>query len=470
MNGKGKIRFWDLVFMNVSALYGIRWIAKSTASSFGLGLGSIPMWILFTFIFFVPCALICAELAATYPRDGGLYEWVKEAYGEKMGFLVSWLNWSSKLFWYSSFLTYLSVNVSYALGKPELAENKMFVLVFSLIVFNVLSYISTLGMSFGKIFTNIGALGSTVPTVILIVLAFVAVYGFGIESASAHTLSNMVPKLNMDGFVAISAIMFALAGAETTANFATEMDNPKKDFPRAIMVAAAIVSGLYVLGSIAITMILPTDEITASQGILQAFAVSTSSIGIGEWFVRLIALGISLSMLGQIILYISSPIKMLFGSVKKGIFPESLTKVNEHNIPVKAVLLQDILVSAILLGSSLLSSVDAVYNVLVTMTALTSLFPYILLFASYTKLRKERPNENRPYSMTKDNNKAIMISNAVLVICAIGIVLSAAPVMPSFKENVIYEIEMIVGSFVIIGIGLALWNRYLAKTGNKAGN
>jgi len=92
------------------------------------------------------------------------------------------------------------------------------------------------------------------------------------------------------------------------------------------------------------------------------------------------------------------------------------------------------------------------------------------LFASYTKLRKERPNENRPYSMTKDNNKAIMISNAVLVICAIGIVLSAAPVMPSFKENVIYEIEMIVGSFVIIGIGLALWNRYLAKTGNKAGN
>lgn len=175
-------------------------------------------------------------------------------------------------------------------------------------------------------------------------------------------------------------------------------------------------------------------------------------------------------MLGQIILYISSPIKMLFGSVKKGIFPESLTKVNEHNIPVKAVLLQDILVSAILLGSSLLSSVDAVYNVLVTMTALTSLFPYILLFASYTKLRKERPNENRPYSMTKDNNKAIMISNAVLVICAIGIVLSAAPVMPSFKENVIYEIEMIVGSFVIIGIGLALWNRYLAKTGNKAGN
>ena len=46
-----KIGLWDLVFMDVSALFGIRWIAKSTASSFGLGLGAIPSWVLFTFIF-----------------------------------------------------------------------------------------------------------------------------------------------------------------------------------------------------------------------------------------------------------------------------------------------------------------------------------------------------------------------------------------------------------------------------------
>lgn len=80
-----KIGLWDLVFMNISALFGIRWIAKSTASSFGLGLGTIPSWVVFAFIFFVPCALICAELASTYPRDGGLFEWVKEVYGEKFG-------------------------------------------------------------------------------------------------------------------------------------------------------------------------------------------------------------------------------------------------------------------------------------------------------------------------------------------------------------------------------------------------
>ena len=83
-----RITFGELVFMNISALYGIRWIAKSTSDSFGLGLGAIPTWVIFMFIFFVPQALMCAELASAYPSDGGMGEGVKIAYGTKYGFMV----------------------------------------------------------------------------------------------------------------------------------------------------------------------------------------------------------------------------------------------------------------------------------------------------------------------------------------------------------------------------------------------
>ena len=78
-----KISFPELVLMNISALYGIRWIAKSTSESFGLGLGAIPAWAVFMVIFFIPQALMCAELASSYPSDGGLGEWVKIAFGTK---------------------------------------------------------------------------------------------------------------------------------------------------------------------------------------------------------------------------------------------------------------------------------------------------------------------------------------------------------------------------------------------------
>lgn len=455
-----KINLFDLVLMNVSALYGIRWISRSTASSFGLGLAAIPAWIIFSFVFFVPSALICAELASTYEGDGGLYQWVKEAYGEKWGFMVSWLNWTAKLFWYSSFLTFLTVNLAYTLGKPELAANKTFVLIASLVIFWLVSMISTKGMSFGKFFTNVGALGSTIPTILLIVMAFISVVIFKNESASTYTVKAMMPKFSADSLVAISAIMFGLAGAETTANFVTEIDNPKKNFPKAILISAGIVSVLYVLGSIAITMIMTPDQITASEGILVALNTVAVSLGIGGWFIKLVALGISVSVFGAILLYIASPVKMLFGSVDEGVFPKKLTQTNEHNIPVNAVLLQTVIVTIILLVTNLLPSVDTIYNVLVTMTALTSLFPYVLLYLAYIKLRKSRPNEERGYQLSTNNKTAISIATWVLIVTIFGIVSSAAPVMDSLKENIIYEIEMIGGAVVIISAGFKIWNNY----------
>ncbi|RDY28234.1 amino acid permease [Romboutsia weinsteinii] len=466
---KKKIGLWSLVFMNVSAMFGIRWIAKSTASSFGLGLGAIPMWVLFTFIFFVPGALICAELASTYQRDGGLYEWVKEAYGEKYGFLVSWLNWTAKIFWYTSFLTFLCVNVSYTIGNPALADNKIFVFVTSIIVFWVLSYIATKGMSFAKIFTNAGALGSTIPAAFLIGLSFLAVFVLGKhESASTYTVATLTPQMNMDSFVAISAVMFGLAGAETTANFITEIDKPEKNFPKAIIISAVIIAVLYVLGSVAITMVLPPEELTASKGVLDALAAVSVSLGIPSWFVQIVAFGIAFSVLGAIILYIASPIKMLFGSVKEGIFSKKFTELNEHNIPVKAVTLQAIIVSVILCITTFLPSVDAIYNVLVTMTALTALFPYVLLFAAYIRLRKDRPNEVRPYVISKNTNTCIAVARLVLVVTIVGIVLSAAPVMPTLAENIVYELQMIGGAVLVIASGIIIWNRFEKK--QKASN
>lgn len=463
-----KIGLKSLIFMNVSALYGIRWIAKSTSNSFGLGLGAIPTWFVFAIVYFIPGSLICAELAAAFKdRDGGLYDWVKEAYGEKQGFLVCWLNWVAKVFWYSSFLTFLAINISYAIGVPGLANNKYFALIFSLIVFWGLSIMSTKGISFAQIFTSTGALGSTIPTIVLIIFAFLSVIVLKKQpAASVYTLQTLTPKLNADSFVAISSIMFGFAGAETLAPFITHIDNPEKNFPKAILISALLVAVLYVVGTISITLLLNPDQITASKGLLDAIGKGAASLGIGSFFIQIIAAGISFSILGCIILYISSPIKMLFGSVE-GVFSERLTKRNENDIPANAVYAQAILVTIILVLTNLMPSVDAVYNVLITMTALASLFPYILLYASYIKLRKEKPNMERPYKMVKNDKTAIAIARFLLIITLIGLVLTAAPVMKTFSENVIYEIEMVGGSILIIISGLILWRRREKRLSNN---
>lgn len=459
---KKKIGLSSLIFMNVSALYGIRWIAKSTSSSFGLGLGAIPMWFIFAILYFIPGALICAELASTYKsKDGGLHDWVVEAYGEKYGFMVSWLNWTAKLFWYSSFLTFLAINVSYAIGNQGLADNKIFVLVLSLIVFWGLSFISTKDIKFAKLFTNTGALGSTIPSILIIVFAFSAVVVLKkIPSASTYTVQTITPDFNPNSLVAISAIIFGFTGAETLANFITQIDKPEKNFPKAVIVSALIVATLYVLGSIAITSLMSPNEITASKGILDSLAVACEALGIPAVFIQVIAAGIAISVLGAIVLYIASPIKMLFGSVNEGIFPKKLTKINEHNVPANAVMFQAVLVSSILTLTALLPNVDTIYNILVTMTALTSLFPYVLLFLSYIKLRKDNKNIERDYTMTKNDFVAINIGRFLLVVTLLGVILTATPVMSTLKDNIIYEIEMIGGGALVIISGLMMWRRY----------
>ncbi len=455
-----RITFGELIFMNISALYGIRWIAKSTSDSFGLGLGAIPTWVIFMFVFFVPQALMCAELASAYPSDGGMGEWVKIAYGTKYGFMVSWLHWTALIFWYASFLTFFAINFTYMIGKPELANNKILVLGMSLAIIWLLSFASMRGMEFGKYFTSAGSLGSTIPTVCLIVMAFLAIVVLKkAPSASVYTVQTMTPRLNANSLVAISGITFAYTGAELTANFCSEMKNPQKDYPRAIMIAAAVVCILYVVGSIAMTMLLPTSKIFAYTGTLDALVAACDLLNVPQFFVQIIALGITLSILGALVLYISQPTKMLFGQAEQGVFPEKLTKNNEHGIPEKAILMQAVLVSVLLAGVALFPAVETIYNVLVTMTALTSLFPYVILFMSYIKIKRKKEDVEGLYQMTRNKKWGIFLGYMELVICVVAIVCSALPVMTTTKENIIYETELIGGGLLVILSGLWIWKR-----------
>lgn len=440
-----KIKLFDLILMSISTLYGIRWIAKSTASSFGLGLAAIPSWLIFAVLFFIPQALICAELANRFSdkSDGGLYVWVKEALGEKYGFMAAWLNWTSKIFWYASFMTFFVINISYFIGRSELADNKIVVMILSVVIF-------------------------WLPSVILISFAFIAIVVLKKRpSASVYTVATMTPKFNADSLVAVSGIIFGFTGAEVIANFITEIDNPKKTYPKAILISAVLVAGLYILGSIAITMILPPEEIQASTGILDSIGRVAALLGIGDWLVKLIAGGVAFSMLGATIIYIASPIKMLFGSVPKGMFPDKFTKVNSVGIPEKAVILQTVIVSLLLIATAVMPGVDVIYNILVTMTALTALLPYGLLLISYIKIRKESKDDNYDgYVMAKSNKVCIGIGYETLFLCILGILFSCAPVMGSLRENIIYELEMIGGGLIVIMSGLYLWNRYIKKINN----
>ena len=89
----------------------------------------------------------------------------------------------------------------------------------------------------------------------------------------------------MNSLVAISGITFAYTGAEFTANFASEMKNPQKDYPRAIMIAAGTICVLYVIGSVCMTMLMPTSEnLLRIQGLLDALVIACNLLEVPQFF------------------------------------------------------------------------------------------------------------------------------------------------------------------------------------------
>src|SRR3990167_6234562 len=113
----------------------------------------IAFFLIGTFFFLLPTALVSAELAATWPEQGGVYVWLKEAFGKKAGFLAIWLQWVENVIWYPLLLMFVAGTVGYLIA-PHLASDPYFL--FSVIIgaFWAVTLINYCGMKASSFFIN----------------------------------------------------------------------------------------------------------------------------------------------------------------------------------------------------------------------------------------------------------------------------------------------------------------------------
>ncbi|SHE33819.1 amino acid/polyamine/organocation transporter, APC superfamily [Thermoanaerobacter uzonensis DSM 18761] len=456
---KKTMRLWDIILMNVTAIIGLRWLP--IAASYGAA--SIILWILAALLFFIPTGLVSAELATTWPEQGGMYVWVKKAYGEKWGFITSWFYWINNLFYYPSLLTFVAVTLSYIIN-PSLKENKLYIIAVTLIVFWIVTLINIKGTSFGKWLSNFGGLfGTLLPGIILIILGLIALFTRPIPTD--YSLTNWIPNLNkMSNIAFLSTLMFAMAGIELTPILAGETENPQKTFPLATVISAFIIAGIYIIGTVAITFIISPEKIGAASGIMQAVELISKEINL-SFLVPLFVITILIGSLGGIGVWVLGPIKMLFESTKEGIFPEFFTKLNKYDMPQNAMISQAILVSLIIISTTFLPTVEIIYAVLVLMTTITYFIPYLFMFSSFITLRKKYKDITRPFMIPGNKVLPYLVAIIGFLSVMLAIVLSFIPPsdLKTMKDIVIYEIEVIGGPFILGFIGYLLYIRYEKK-------
>ena len=210
---KKSLSVFTLAMMNLAAIGTVKnWptIAES-------GFSSIFYLLLAAFLFFIPTALVSAELATGWPKTGGVFVWVKEAFGHRTGFLAIWLLWIEGVIWFPTMLTFMAATATYFFD-PALIENKLYLIATSLTLFWILTWVNLRGMKTSGWISSLGVvLGSFIPAAVIIFLGFSWYF-------SGHSLQ--IP-LSWDAFfpnfsspqqwVIFAGVLLSLCGMELSA-------------------------------------------------------------------------------------------------------------------------------------------------------------------------------------------------------------------------------------------------------------
>src|SRR5258705_1381810 len=259
----------DVVLFNITAIVGLRWL--TTASVFGPT--SLLLWLLAMVTFLLPSAAAVRELADLDPGEGGIYRWVRTAFGPQHGFVAGWGYWVSNLVYFPSLLLTTAAIAAYAGGQRfvHLEDSKVFVDVVSLRMLGIALGLNIIGLRVGKWVQNLGAYGTWVPALLFILLAAWSLAEFGsATSFAAGILFQKTFDLSLVSFFA--TMTFAFAGLELAPTMGGEIHNPAATLRRGIFVSGIAIVAMYILGTAALLVALPAETVSITNGIPQAAA------------------------------------------------------------------------------------------------------------------------------------------------------------------------------------------------------
>jgi putative glutamate/gamma-aminobutyrate antiporter len=444
-NKSGKIGITKLVLINVAAITSLRGLPSMATEGYAL----IFYYVFAALVFLIPLALISAELATGWPKKGGVFAWVKEAYGPKWGFLAIWLQWFQSAIWFPILLTFAASTIAF-LFNPDLASNKWFVVAIILVTYWAATFINFRGMKSSSLISSLCVIaGTLIPGAIIIILGIVWVAGGNPIAISGAGKSFFPQFKNIHTLVFLTGVFMAFAGMEMSAVHTKDVDNPQKNYPKAIMIGSIIIVIIFILGSLAISFVLPAKDINLTAGLMEAYRAFFQKFGV-EWLTPIIAVMIAFGAFGEASTWIAGPSKGLLTVAKMGYMPKKLQKTNKNDVQVSILIMQGIIVTVIALIILLMPTVQSFFWLLTALSAQLYLIMYILMFASAIKLRIKEPDVKRAYRVPGGKVVGMFIIGSVgIAASALTWVLGFVPPTIKTGSTLFYE------SFLIIGIIVA---------------
>ncbi len=446
----------DLVFLYIAAILGIRWL--STAAQ--IGPASLMLWLLAVVIFFIPLGLTVMELSSRDSREGGVYLWVKAAFGEAHGFIAGWTYWVNNLFYFPGLLLFIAGAFLYLGGDKWIAleGSGWYNGAISLTLLWLVVGANVIGLNRGKWIPNVGAMATAS---VFVVLAIGGIWAFTLHgSATSFTAASMTPGFSSFATLTFFATMtFAFAGLELGPVMGDEIKDPGRSLPRAMLVSGVVIAAIYILGTGLLLVAVPEGEINVITGIPQALAAIGERIALpGIAIVG--ALLVVLSSIGGLGAWFTGVARIPYVIGIDRYLPQALGRTHpKWATPHVALITQGAVASILILAAVTESTIEEAYVMLLDMTIILYFMPFLYMFAALPVLRIKAAGKNAGVSLVPGGTAGLVLCSAFgFGATLLSVILAMIP--PEGTTNPqLFVIKVGGGTLLFIAVGLVFYFR-----------
>ena len=442
------LRLPDLILFAISAIVVVDTVGASAA----IGVSGLLFWLLFALLFFVPYGLITAELAAAWPDEGGIYVWVRRAFGPAWASLTAWLYWINIAYWMPSVFVLFAGTLS-SVFLPGLGSGSEALLVTALIWLTIA--LAILDIRWGRLATNVSA--------VLKVAVFAGLGTLGIVHAIFHGSAESfgsaawIPRWD-EGSAFLPVIVFSLIGFELMSSASSEIRNPQRNVPLAIGVAGVSVVVLYLLATVGILTVIPAGDVNIVTGIADAFAEAVGGVPGGAALFYGLVIALLVTFLGNTLSWAMGASRTFAASGLDSSLPALLSHRHPRfGTPDYALLLMGAVATAVaLVNYQLFAAREDLFWTIFAVSSVISLLPYVLLFPAAYALRRKEPNTARPFRVPGGSAgilTAIALGEGTIIVTLGLLFIETPPGMPTAT----YLVILAVGTVATTAAGLALY-------------
>ncbi|MEV0273442.1 APC family permease [Hamadaea sp. NPDC050747] len=444
---KAYITWVALALMTTSSVASLR--AAPTMAMYGLA--CVFLYLLPAVVFLLPTSLVSAELASGW--TGGVYNWVSQGLSKPLGFLAVWCQFAMTIFYYPSLLGYVASTLAYVFN-PALASNGLWTAAVIMVCYWSGVWISSRGTKGVAGLASAGlTIGTLIPGAILLTLCAIFL-GQGNESAAPMDAAHLLPAwTGLASLVLIVNNFLSYSGMEMNAVHVSSLKNPGREFPRAMFMAMGLVLAIFILPALAISWVVPAEQLSLTAGVMQAFDAVFAHFG-AQWMTPVIGIMLVTASLGGMLTWLAGPSKgLLMISRQEGYLPPFLQRLNKFGVQQNILVTQGVITTVIALLYAFIPDVSSAYWIFSVITTQVYLIMYLLMFLAAIRLRRTQPDHPRGY-------RAPMLVG----LCGVGFAASLAALLVGFIPPSQFESGNSGVYLLIVGggaLGLGLLVPYL---------